>query len=260
MSKPLSIVACGLLCLWARPGVAQSAPDSDVTISTDRPSVANSSAVVPKGALQFENGLLVTATQGQEVVDLPETSIRYGLLSKTELRLAVPDFFCNLPSGTTTIPGFGDLALGVKQQLGPLPGKIDLSVIVFVSFPTGAHSVSSHGYDPGLQFPWSRALSKNWTVAGQMAFYWPTVNGSHLFTGESTVYFDRQLTKPWDAFVEYSGDFPHQGGPRHQLHLGTSYKLAAHHQIDIHGAVGLSAAAPDHYVGVGYSFLILTKK
>ena len=93
-------------------------------------------------------------------------------------------------------------------------------------------------------------------MAGQVAFYWPTVNGSHLFTGESTVYFDRKVTKPWDVFAEYAGDFPSRGGPRHLLHFGSCYKLAAHHQIDIHGAVGLSGAAPDHYIGLGYSFLI----
>ena len=52
----------------------QSIPDSEVVISTDRPSVANSSVVVPQGGLQFENGLLVTHTQGQFLLDLPETN------------------------------------------------------------------------------------------------------------------------------------------------------------------------------------------
>ena len=50
--------------------------------SPDRPSVTNSSVVVPQNGLQFETGLLVTHTQGQFVLDLPETSVRYGLLSK----------------------------------------------------------------------------------------------------------------------------------------------------------------------------------
>ena len=32
-------------------------------------------------------------------------------------------------------------------------------------------------------------------------------------TGETTFLIDRQLTKTWDAFVEYAGDFAEQGGP-----------------------------------------------
>jgi hypothetical protein len=245
--------------LWVvLPLRAQSPSTSPVTISTDRPSVANSSVVVPQSGFQVENGLLLTNTQGQYVLDLPETSFRYGLLHTTELRLAVPDYYHNFSSSPGAASGFGDLALGVKQQLGPL-GAFNLSAIFFLSFPTGAQEISSHGYDPGLQFPWSRPLSQNWTVAGQVAFYWPTLAGSHNFTGETTVYFDRQLTKPWDAHVEYAGDFPERGGSRQFLHFGSAYKLAPHHQIDFHVAVGLSNAAPHTYVGFGYSFLFLAK-
>ncbi|MGA8593921.1 MAG: transporter [Bryobacteraceae bacterium] len=65
---------------------------------------------------------------------------------------------------------------------------------------------------------------------------------------------DRQRTKQWDAFVEYVGDFPEEGGPRHLLHIGTAYKTGPYQQLDFHVGVGLSADAADHFVGVGYSF------
>lgn len=237
---------------------AQATSDSDVTISTDRPAVAESSIVVPQGGLQIENGFLATNTGSQYVLDFPETNLRYGLLSKTELRLEVPDYFSNLPAANGSISGFGDLAIGVKQQLGPIAG-FDFSVIAFLSFPTGASAISSHGYDPGLQIPWSRPLSKNWTVGGQVAFYWPTIAAKHDFTGETTFFLDRQLTGPWDAFVEYAGDFPQRGGSRQFLHFGTSFKITHHQQIDFHVAAGLSRAAPTAYFGFGYSFLLFPK-
>jgi len=259
LSHPLHIVLFALILLRTVPLRAQAAPDQEVIISTDRPSVSNSSVVVPQGGLQFENGLLVTHTQGQFVLDLPETNVRYGLFSKQEIRFTVPDYFYNLSNGSATNSGFGDLALGLKQQLGPLPGNFNLSAIFYLSFPTGADAISSHGYDPALQLPWSRSLSATWTLGGQVAFYWPTLAGSHNFTGETTFYLDRRLTKPWDAFVEYAGDFPERGGSRQILHFGTSYKLAPHHQIDFHVAVGLSRAAPDSFVGFGYSFLFFPK-
>src|SRR5262249_590173 len=78
------------------PLVAQTAQSSDVTIVTDRPSVTNSSVVVPQGGFQAENGFAVTYTAGDYSLDLPETNLRYGLLRKTELRFAVPNYFQNL--------------------------------------------------------------------------------------------------------------------------------------------------------------------
>ena len=65
---------------------------------------------------------------------------------------------------------------------------------------------------------------------------------------------------PCDAFVEYAGDFPERGGPRHLLHFGTSYKLGLNQQLDLHVGVGLSPAAVDHFIGVGYSFRFQARK
>jgi len=72
-------------------------------------------------------------------------------------------------------------------------------------------------------------------------------------TGQSSAYFDRQLTPSWDAYVEYSGAFPQRGGPQHVIDFGTAYKPTPHQQLDFHCVFGLSAAAPDHSIGFGYS-------
>jgi len=146
------------------------------------------------------------------------------------------------------------LAIGVKQQLGPTPGGFDVSATLFLSFPTGADGVSSGEYDGGLQVAWSRGLSAKWTAAGMLSMYWPTQGRARNLTGESTILLDRQLTGPWDAFVEYAGDFPERGGSRHLLHIGTALKIAKQQQLDFHFGVGLSPASVDHFIGIGYSF------
>jgi Putative MetA-pathway of phenol degradation len=249
----LAFILAGMLPLHAQD---QPPVDTAEPIATDRPAVTNSSVVVPIGSLQAENGFLETRSQGQSVLDGPESLVRFGVANKTELRFTVPDYFYNLTTGGNPGSGFGDFALGVKQQLGPTAGKFDVSLILFLSFPTGANTVSSGGYDPGLQLPWSRALSANWTAAGMFSVYWPTQGRTRNLTGESTFLLDRQLTKPWDAFIEYAGDFPEAGGPRHLLHFGTALKIAKQQQIDFHLGVGLSSAAVDHLIGIGYSFRI----
>jgi hypothetical protein len=82
----------------------------------------------------------------------------------------------------------------------------------------------------------------------------PTEAKQRNVTGQSSVYFDRQLTPPWDAYVEYSGAFPERGGPQHTIDIGTAYKPTPHQQLDLHWNFGLSAATPNHMIGIGYSF------
>jgi hypothetical protein len=251
--------ACGAfvflsLVTFALPAKAEPcAAGASTPIATDRPQVTSSSVVVPCGSLQFENGFQLTGNGGQHTYDLPETSVRFGIPAKTELRLGVPDYFYNdaTPSGYAN--GFGDISLGFKTQLGPTRGGFDVSVIPAVSLPAGANPISSHGYDPSVQLPWSHALGKNWTAAGMFSLLWPTETGRRNLTGQASFYLDRQLLPPLDAYVEYSGDFPQRGGPQHAIDFGVAYKPSPHQQLDFHSGFGLSAAAPDYTVGFGYS-------
>ena len=234
-------------------------------IATDRPAVTDSSAVVPKGALLFENGFLDTSAQSVDTADFPETLVRFGLTSATELRLTVPDYYdvVNVPPlmlyEALHPSGFGDLEIGAKQQIVN-SARFQLAGVLSLTMPTGARGISSGEYDPSLQFPWSGKLTSNWTAAGMLSVYATAQNGTRGALGETTFLIDRQLTKPWDAFIEYAGDFPNSGGPRHLLHLGTAYKITPRQQLDFHVGFGLSSAAVNHFVGVGYSFCFGLKK
>jgi Putative MetA-pathway of phenol degradation len=250
----LVFILVGLASLHSQ---TQMATDNTAgPIVTDRPTVTNSSVVVPAGSLQVENGFLVTDREGEDIADGPETLVRFGLAKTIELRLYVPDYYYDITAGGGPGSGFGDLAIGMKQQLGPTRGGFDVSATVFLSFPTGAAGVTSGGYDPGLQVAWSRGLSSKWSLAGMLSLYGPTVNRSHDLTGEVTALVDRQLAPTWDAIIEYAGDFPERGGFRQLLHVATELRIGKlqHQQLDFHVGVGLTSAAPYHFVGIGYSF------
>jgi len=249
---PVLLVGGGFI-----PAASAQTPDAvsaPTPIATDRPAVTDSSAVVPNGTFQAENGVLETGNQGHGTWDFPETLIRVGIGPSTEVRFTAPNYYQDSVTSGGLRSGFGDLAAGIKQQLYSRSGGFELAAVVSLSFPTGAAAISSHGYDPSFQLPWSRPLSANWTVAGMLSLYVPTQNGARTVVGESTILVDRQLTKAWDAFTEYAGDFPQAGGPRHLLHFGTAYKIRPRQQVDLHVGVGLSTAAVDHFVGIGYSF------
>jgi hypothetical protein len=254
MPRQIGIFVSAMLALALAPS-AQSAPcgsDAQSPIATDRPQITEASTVVPCGSLQLENGFAETGAAGRRGLDLPETWMRWGVPAKGEIRFAVPDYFSNTGTATGFASGVSDIVLGYKQQLGPAHG-FDISIIPSLSFPTGSRGISSGGYDPFVQIPWSRSLSKNWTVAGMFALMDPTQSGGRNATGQGTLYFDRQLTSTIDAWAEYSGSFPQHGGPANLINLGACYKPTPHQQLDFHWSYGLSAAAPDYSVGLGYS-------
>jgi hypothetical protein len=225
-------------------------------IATDRPAVTDSSTVVPKDDLLFENGFTETGNHGQRSFDFPETLVRFGLTSRTELRFTAPDYFQNFNGGDGFGSGWADLSLGVKQQLTTTWKGFDASLVVAMTFPTGANRISSHGYDPQFLLPWSHAISKNWTAAGMLGLLWPTESGRRNLTGQPSFLLDRQNTNRWDTFIEYAGNFAQRGGPQQLLHMGTAFKIGFNQQLDFHIGFGLSSAAVDHFVGFGYSFQI----
>jgi hypothetical protein len=235
------------------PTPAASAPP---VISTDRPAITDASTVVPNGYFVFENGFAETGSQGHASYDLPETLVRFGLTSTTELRFGAPDYFANTSTGAGFGTGWGDLSLGLKQQLPVGYTGFEASVVNTLSFPTGANIISSHGYDPEFLLPWSHPISKNWTAAGMFSILWPTEARRRNLTGQASFLIDRQITAAWDAFIEYGGEFPQRGGPTHIVHTGTSYKITPNQQLDFHVGFGVSAAAPDHFIGIGYSLQI----
>lgn len=245
-------ILAGFTSLLAQEQTGSGSPQPP--IATDRPAITDSSTVVPKSDLLFENGLTETGSQGQRSFDFPETLVRFGLTSKTELRFTVPDYFQNVNVGRSFASGWGDLSLGMKQQIVASAQGFDASLTVMLSLPTGADTISSHGYDPQFLLPWSHSISKNWTTAGMFALFWPTQGATRNLIGQPSLLFDRQITNRWDAFIEYAGDFPQRGTAQHLLHLGTAFKITPNQQFDFHVGFGLSSAAVDHLIGFGYSF------
>jgi hypothetical protein len=64
----------------------------------------------------------------------------------------------------------------VKAQLGPLPGGIVFSAIAGLGFPTGASRISGPGYNPYVQFSWSREIGGGWSLGGIFWFAGQTSN------------------------------------------------------------------------------------
>jgi hypothetical protein len=143
----LSIAIASCSFASTRVSAADACPDSSQDIVTDRPSVTNSSLVVPMGSLQAENGVNWTTRAGQGALDGPNTRLRLGVAHCSEFLV---DQFEALPEGTTA------------------------SAIVGLGLPTGTQRISGTGYHPYIQFPWSQAIAEGWSANGMVSTFWFT--------------------------------------------------------------------------------------
>jgi len=230
---------------------ADGCPTSSSEISTDRPDVTNSSRVVPYGSLQVENGVDWTVRQGSDVVSGSETRVRLGVARCTEVLADVPTYFYSLNGRASS--GFSDLVVSIKREL-PVPFGFHLSATGGLGFPTGSNKTSSHGYDPYIQFPWSRRLNDDWSLHGMFTVTWFTSQHAINPTFEPTLSLEREFGPTRDLFVEYVGDYPEHARPSQVLDGGGSWRVTRLQQIDFHAGFGLNSSSPDHFFGIGYSF------
>jgi len=159
--------------------------------------------------------------------------VRFGLAKRTELRFTVPDYFHNLTTSDGVGSGLGDVAMGVKQQLGPAQG-FDVSVICSSACRPAATIRDCRCRGLAVCPPTGRRQECSRRIG-------PLRPARRNVTGEFMFLLDRQLMKPWDAFVEYAGDFPEICRPRHLPHFGTDLtdlKITKQQQIDFHIGVG----------------------
>jgi len=232
---------------------ADGCPTSASEISTDRPDVTNSSRVVPYGSLQAENGVAWTVRQGSNVVSGSETRLRLGVAQCTEVLADVPTYFYSLNGRASS--GFSDFVVSIKRALPvPFGFHLYLSATGGLGFPTGASIISSHGYDPYVQFHGrdASAMTGHSTVCSLSHF--SRVSTQIIRPSNRRLSLERDLGPTRDLFLEYVGDYPNHARPSQILDGGGSWRVTRLQLFDFYAGFGLNSSSPDHFFGVGYSF------
>jgi hypothetical protein len=240
------------LALSATAALADQCPTAKDEIATDRPDVTNSSLVVPVGSFQSENGVNFSARDGGRSLDGTNSRWRLGVAPCLELLVDIPSYVYNVRAPGSS--GFTDVAPAIKWQVSPIPGKVDLSLVVGVALSTGAAEIAGRGAQPYVQLPWSWELHDGWGISGQFTeFFRPSDLTSTRIT-ETTFVVEKKLTDKFSLFTEYVGDYPDGAIPSQFWNSGGLYRLDRTHQVDFHVAFGLNHNSPNYIVGVGYSF------
>lgn len=234
----------------ARSSAARSCPTSADEIDPDRPDVTNSPLAVPRGSFQIESGVASTWYVGSTIFDATETRLRLGIADCFELVLDTPSYSYALDRGVTS--GFGDTVLSFKRELPALYG-IDSGAAAGLAFSSGSPHYSGRGYDPFIQWSWSRDLPGGWGAGGMFSLFWFTSRSGQNPTFEPTFEITRNLLPTLGSFVEYVGDYPNHAQASQVIDAGATLRVARLQQVDFRFGLGLNRASPDHFVGIGYS-------
>jgi len=247
----LGALVCLLFFLAAASAHATDCPTSADEISTDRPDFTSPPTVVPTGSVQLENGVTWSAEQRSNVVEGPQTELRIGVAHCAEIFFSVPDYVYAI--GGNAPSGFSDFVASAKLQLPQFIG-FDTAAIAGLSFPTGGSQISSHGYDPDLQLPWTHAIAEHWALDGMFAITWFTSDPQANPTFLTTLELERRFGTSATIFAEYAADYPHHARPTHLIDGALLWRVTPRQQLDLHAGFGINRPSPDYLLAMGYSF------
>jgi Putative MetA-pathway of phenol degradation len=161
---------------------------------------------------------------------------RLGVARCLELLVDLPTYFVNIQGPSNK--GFSDVSPALKWQTSPIPGKVDLSVVIGVALSPDAAQIAGRGAQS--QFPWSWELHDGWGVSGMLTeFFRPSELTSKQIT-ETAFSLEKKLNEQFSLFTEYVGDYADGVGPSLLLNSGAVYQMNRTQQVDFHIAFGLN--------------------
>lgn len=253
-----------LLCLmvvvlWSRLAVAQTTDVGELV--TDRPDFTESSVVVGPGMMQLETGSSLefdgSGDGRSRTLTTPLALMRMGISKTVELRFSSDgDIFTAFGQGPSrvTTNGLADIEVGAKWVfLDRKEQTFAMAMIPMVSVPLGSSVASSGYWDPMVKLTWAKSLSRGFELSGN---YNVARLGDDLgrYTEQAhSVSLAHDLVGGWGMYWEGYG-FVTTGRPVGQawtVNSGVTHGLGANAQFDVEVGRGVTAAAPDWFIGVG---------
>ncbi len=245
---------CALLAFSA-PALAQQAPP----ITSNRPGIAESEALLVRRAIQLEAGVAFaefTDDVGRHrLIDFPELTLRFGFRRRLELLANVSNYnwdHAEEDDSAETATGGSDLSLHAK--IGLLSEETDsmtLSAAMGLSLPVGTRSFSSDGYDPSLRMLWGRSLPADFGLSGNLDIASLTVEDDRLAAAAASIGLARPLTQSTSWFVELFGTMVESSDPQWQLDGGVAIVTSDDFQIDLSAGRTLRSGPSAWFVSAG---------
>jgi hypothetical protein len=224
---------------------------------TDRPDFTESSEVVGHRVVQIESGFTLEQSDAStRQVTAPQMLLRVGLGPRFELRFAGDGFVSqsvSTPAGHVRTSGRSDMELGAKFKFADAARVgADIAVIPFLSLPTASNGFSTNGYDPGFKLTAARELPRGFGLSGNFNMGGVTTETGRVWEREASVSVGHRVGGPFGAYWEAYGTLA-GGGCDCTVNTGVTMAMGGNGQIDVEVGRGVSGAAQDWFVGVGFA-------
>lgn len=232
-----------------------SAIAQDDKIKTDRPTETQTPELVPKGFLQIESGLRKEQLNASDYkIVHPNAQLKYGLSKKVELRADISGASVKEASKGVFKYGLKPVQLGFKNTLleekGALPQTALYTMLGIPTLASKDHQVPHLA--PNVRLLMENKIGKNLELEYNVGAEWDGENTLPQWMAS----IDPQwlVGDKWQLFTELYGKWQRGESAEYVADAGAAYYLSNNARLDVIGGKGLSKAAPDYFIEVGFSF------
>jgi hypothetical protein len=245
-------LALGLICHFflLSPRVAAAAEQND-EYSPDRPGVTNGPDIQQKNSLSVEvGGVTYERDKKSRKYTSGDNLLRLGVITDMlEVRFGWAGFLSD-----TEASGVGDTLLGIKAKfLNQDQAQFDIGLIAEVVLNVGSDRFSAEGNDTSLLFMASRDVSDSVSYTGNYGLTFAKNGSGWQTTHCGTSQLEFSFLDSWEAFGEVFGEFGNEAKPAFSIGGGAYTLLRKNLQVDASFGAGLSDAAPDWFISVGFA-------
>ncbi len=269
----LAVAAFAPACIPAAHAVTPAPPcsgPSGLLGLLDRPTVEDSSCVVPRGMTVIEAGATagnLYGTPGGRVYTLPNLELRWGLPGGSELVWLPPSFQYDSVDGAPGVPaatihGFGPTTVGIKHSFG-YTEHWQWTAEALATPPSGDSTFGSHGLGGALNaiVSYGNGPLGVSLMVGVTSQTEPTAAGGGRFQS-----FNPDLVVTWESTsrLQFYGEIYGQShsGYRHgwgsDADGGLQYLVSPDFEVDLEEGVRIqgSLGGFSNYTGVGLGLLL----
>jgi hypothetical protein len=231
-------------------------------LQANRLGKADPPTVLAPGVAHIESGITFERETGNESdadgLTAPDLELRLGVFQRVELQLYADGLVQEWRGARGNPTGGSDLELDARVALFPQAGwRPATAVEVGVSFPVGSDFATSAGFDPKGEILYAWDFAEVWNLTGNLDFVSETQGDddhSRSFVFRPELALGLGITERWSTFIEYFGVIDSKAADQHSIDAGVLFLVSHQVQLDLNAGVGLNAAAPDFFVGVGVAW------
>lgn len=240
-------------------------------VDTDRPDTTESPHTVDAGHFQFEWSFADfsydrhnDAGETARVWEVAPVKIKIGLLNNTDIQFLLTPYIRERTTdratgSTTTIDGFGDTTIRLKQNIvGNDEGDFALAIMPFITLPTAKRTLGAGDIECGIIVPMGFDLPNEFSLGlmGEIDIVRSADRSRYVVDFVHTATINRRIAGDLSGFIEYAGfhNFNNDEDYRASFNCGLIYAFSPDFRLDAGVRVGLTEAAEDLGVFVGGTY------